>query len=141
MATKKHLDGTEELTSDLKSAVFTMVMANGDESTFDQLVKVSTPCVCVCVCVCGGGGGGGGGGGCMCILHTAVCVYGCARFYLLQGDQVSTSPSTFPSLSLSLSPSSMMPLTPVRRGTGSTDLLELARLSPSQRNVWNIPLV
>ena len=35
------------LPSDLKSAVFTMAMANGDESTFEQLVKV---CVLLCVC-------------------------------------------------------------------------------------------
>ena len=40
-----HSAGTVTLPPDLKSAVFSMVMANGDESTFDQLVKV---CVCVC---------------------------------------------------------------------------------------------
>lgn len=37
---QKHIDGTSELPSDLKSAVFNMAMANGDETTFDQLVKV-----------------------------------------------------------------------------------------------------
>lgn len=37
---QKHIDGSSELLSDLKSAVFTMAMANGDETTFDQLVKV-----------------------------------------------------------------------------------------------------
>ena len=45
---QKHADGTEALTSDLKSAVFTMVMTNGDEKTFDQLVKVSALCMCAC---------------------------------------------------------------------------------------------
>ena len=38
---QKHIDGSAELSSDLKSAVFSMAMANGDEATFDQLVKVS----------------------------------------------------------------------------------------------------
>lgn len=37
---QKHIDGTSELPSDLKSAVFNMAMANGDETTFDQLVKL-----------------------------------------------------------------------------------------------------
>jgi puromycin-sensitive aminopeptidase len=37
---QKHVDGTATLPSDLKSAVFSMAMANGDESTFDQLVKL-----------------------------------------------------------------------------------------------------
>ena len=45
---QKHMDGTEALTSDLKSAVFTMVLADGDENTFDQLVKVSALCMCAC---------------------------------------------------------------------------------------------
>ena len=39
------------LPSDLKGAVFTMAMANGDESTFEQLVKVCVICVCFCVFV------------------------------------------------------------------------------------------
>ena len=34
------MNGKESLTSDLKAAVFTMAMANGDESTFDQLLAV-----------------------------------------------------------------------------------------------------
>ena len=37
---QKHVEGTAVLSSDLKSAVFSMAMANGDETTFDQLVKV-----------------------------------------------------------------------------------------------------
>ncbi|CAI8041775.1 Puromycin-sensitive aminopeptidase [Geodia barretti] len=37
---QKHVEGTTVLPSDLKSAVFSMAMANGDETTFDQLVKV-----------------------------------------------------------------------------------------------------
>ena len=39
---QKHVEGTAVLPSDLKSAVFNMAMANGDETTFDQLVKVQT---------------------------------------------------------------------------------------------------
>ena len=60
------MNGKESLTSDLKAAVFTMAMANGDESTFDQLLAVreggrerwegGREGVCVCVregvCVC-----------------------------------------------------------------------------------------
>ncbi|CAI8041772.1 Puromycin-sensitive aminopeptidase, partial [Geodia barretti] len=37
---QKHVEGTTVLPSDLKSAVFSMAMANGDETTFDQLVKL-----------------------------------------------------------------------------------------------------
>jgi puromycin-sensitive aminopeptidase len=37
---QKHVEGTAVLPSDLKSAVFSMAMANGDETTFDQLVKL-----------------------------------------------------------------------------------------------------
>ena len=49
---EKHVNGKESLTSDLKAAVFTIAMANGDESTFNQLLAVSEGgCVCVCVCV------------------------------------------------------------------------------------------
>ena len=58
------MNGKESLTSDLKAAVFTMAMANGDESTFDQLLAVreggregevggsegGRECVCVCIC-------------------------------------------------------------------------------------------
>ena len=40
------------LPSDLKSAVFTMAMANGDESTFEQLVKVCVGVCYVCVLLC-----------------------------------------------------------------------------------------
>ena len=41
----KHVDGSAVLPSDLKSAVFSMAMASGDETTFDQLVKVCVCCV------------------------------------------------------------------------------------------------
>jgi puromycin-sensitive aminopeptidase len=37
---KKHVDGVSKLPSDLKSAVFSMAMAHGDETTFDQLVQL-----------------------------------------------------------------------------------------------------
>ena len=47
---QKHVDGSEPLSSDLKSAVFTIAMANGDETTFNQLVEVCVP-VCMHVCV------------------------------------------------------------------------------------------
>ena len=45
---QQHVSGSAKLTSDLKAAVFTIAMANGDEETFDQLVKV---CGCGCGCV------------------------------------------------------------------------------------------
>jgi len=49
-----HVEGTTSLPADLKGAVFSLALANGDETTFDQLVQVGV-CVCVgvCGCVCG----------------------------------------------------------------------------------------
>lgn len=35
-----HVCGSEPLQADLKSAVFSTCIANGDENTFDQLIKV-----------------------------------------------------------------------------------------------------
>ena len=66
---QKHVDGSELLPSDLKVPVFTMAMAHGDESTFNQLVKVCVyVCVCMHECVCA----------CVC-LCICVCVCACMR--------------------------------------------------------------
>ena len=37
---KDHVEEKTTLLADLKSAVYTMALANGDESTFDQMMKV-----------------------------------------------------------------------------------------------------
>ncbi len=35
-----HVSGSDPINADLKSSVFATCMANGDETTFDQLIKV-----------------------------------------------------------------------------------------------------
>ena len=37
-----HISGSHPLPADLKTAVFSIALANGDETTFDLLVKVFT---------------------------------------------------------------------------------------------------
>ena len=37
---RDHVEGTASLPADLKGAVFSLALANGDETTFDQLVQV-----------------------------------------------------------------------------------------------------
>lgn len=36
-----HVSGKSSIPADLKSAIFNTCLANGDESTFEQLIKVS----------------------------------------------------------------------------------------------------
>ena len=71
---RDHVDGTTSLPADLKGAVFSLALANGDETTFDQLVQVGVGGwvgVRVCGCdVCGGDvvDVGGCGCGCVCVV-------------------------------------------------------------------------